>query len=429
MIFRFSLYGFLRNQRYFEPFLILAFLQVGLSFFEIGLLVAFRELCVNVLEIPSGAIADLYGRRRALMLSFAAYVVGFLTFGFSDQFAFFFAAMFCLAVGDAFRTGTHKAMIFTWLRLRGRTAERTKVYGYTRSWSKIGSAVSALIAAAFVLATDSYTLVFFLAAVPYVGNIINFFGYPAELEGDPEAHPRPGQVLVHMRDSLRSAFGAGGLRLLVLESMGFEGIFHAVKDYLQPILLATSVGAASGLAFGGDLSEVQRSALLIGPVYFVLHMLSSAASRNAHRVARAAGGEDGAARWMWGAAVVVFAVILAAGLADVPVVLILAFIALSALQDLWRPVLIARFDEHSNEAQGATVLSIESQARRFATMLLAPLLGLAVDGAQGSGSVGPFWPLGAVGLVAAIAFFVTAARRPSVVAVPELLASEPERPR
>ena len=419
MIFRFSLYGFLRNQRYFEPFLILAFLQVGLSFFEIGLLIAFRELCVNVLEIPSGAIADVYGRRRSLMLSFGAYIVGFLTFGFTDQFALFFAAMFCLAVGDAFRTGTHKAMIFTWLRLQGRSAESTKVYGFTRSWSKIGSAVSALIAAAFVLATDSYTLVFFLAALPYVGNIINFLGYPAELEGEREAHPGPRQVLLHMRDSLRAAVGAGGLRRLVLESMGFEGVFHAVKDYLQPILLAVAVGAASGFAFSDDLSEVQRSALLIGPAYFVLHMLSSAASRNAHRVAAAAGGEDGAARWMWGTAVVLFAVILVAGLIDVPVVLIVAFIALSALQDLWRPVLIARFDEHSSEAQGATVLSIESQARRFATMLLAPPLGLAVDAAQGSSSVGPFWPLGAVGLVAAIAFFVTSARRPARVAVRE----------
>ena len=43
MIFRFSLYGFLKNQRYFEAFLVLAFPDKGLIFFEIGLLVAVRE--------------------------------------------------------------------------------------------------------------------------------------------------------------------------------------------------------------------------------------------------------------------------------------------------------------------------------------------------------------------------------------------------
>ncbi|MFQ5651939.1 MAG: hypothetical protein ACE5IY_18545 [bacterium] len=55
MIFHFSLYGFLKNQKYFEPFLILAFLEKGLSFTLIGMLIGFRGICINLLEIPSGA--------------------------------------------------------------------------------------------------------------------------------------------------------------------------------------------------------------------------------------------------------------------------------------------------------------------------------------------------------------------------------------
>ena len=56
--FRFSLYGFLKNQTYYEPFLILALREKGLSFFAIGLLIGFRELCVNLFEVPSGAVAS-----------------------------------------------------------------------------------------------------------------------------------------------------------------------------------------------------------------------------------------------------------------------------------------------------------------------------------------------------------------------------------
>jgi MFS family permease len=80
MLFRFSLYGLLKNQRYFEPFLILVFLEKGLSFFQIGLLVAFREVAINIFEIPSGAVADLWGRRRAMVVSFCAYIASFLVF-------------------------------------------------------------------------------------------------------------------------------------------------------------------------------------------------------------------------------------------------------------------------------------------------------------------------------------------------------------
>ena len=63
MLRRFSLYSFLKNQKYYEPFLFLAFIDKGLSFFEIGTLIGFRSICINLMEVPSGALADLYGRR------------------------------------------------------------------------------------------------------------------------------------------------------------------------------------------------------------------------------------------------------------------------------------------------------------------------------------------------------------------------------
>ena len=43
MLRRFSLYGFLKNQQYYDYFLLLAFRQMGLSFFLIGVLIAFRQ--------------------------------------------------------------------------------------------------------------------------------------------------------------------------------------------------------------------------------------------------------------------------------------------------------------------------------------------------------------------------------------------------
>jgi MFS family permease len=181
MIRRFSLYGFLKNQRYFEPFIILFFLQQGLSFTQIGILIGFRELFINLVEIPSGAVADLFGRRRSMVLSFIAYIISFIIFGFSSDYWHFFIAMFFFAIGEAFRTGTHKAMIFTWLRLQGRLDEKTRVYGYTRSWSKIGSIVSTILAVLFVLLTNNYSYVFFFAIVPYIIGLLNFLSYPAPL--------------------------------------------------------------------------------------------------------------------------------------------------------------------------------------------------------------------------------------------------------
>ena len=62
--YKFSLYGFLKNLRFFEPFLYLFFLEKGLNFLQIGTLITIREITRNVLEIPAGVLADSFGRRR-----------------------------------------------------------------------------------------------------------------------------------------------------------------------------------------------------------------------------------------------------------------------------------------------------------------------------------------------------------------------------
>ena len=165
---RFALYGFLKNLRLFEPFLILFFLQQGISYFQIGVLYAIREILTNLLEIPSGFLADIYGRKKSMLFSFSAYIVSFLIFTFASGFGFFVIAMFWFACGEAFRSGTHKALILSHLRLTGRLAERLNYYGHTRAASQAGSALNSLLAAALVFYTGNYRYIFLAAVVPYL---------------------------------------------------------------------------------------------------------------------------------------------------------------------------------------------------------------------------------------------------------------------
>lgn len=426
---RFSLYGFLKNQQYYDPFLLLAFRQMGVSYTWYGLLIAFREVMTNIMEIPSGAIADLFGKRKSMILSFAAYIISFGTFGGIglaaaegklSEFAvmpLLFVAMLFFAIGDAFRTGTHKAMIFAWLRLNDRTDERTEVYGYTRSWSKIGSAVSVVLACIFVFLSQNFIYVFFFAIIPYLLNIINFLGYPKDVDSDTRTSASVKEVLDHLRHALRTAARDSDLRRLVAESMGFEGFFKAAKDYLQPILQVVAVMLTAELWSGMELSKEQKSVMLIGPVFVILYLVSALASRKAHLVVKRAGGEDTAARWLWAVMVLVF-LLLAPGLYwRWHALTILGFVLLYTLQNLWRPVLISRFDAHSDAKQGATVLSIESQAKSVATMVIAPVLGFVIDTVKArewsTGKGGEFWPVGVVGGVIALLFFITAKRSPS----------------
>ena len=50
MLVRFCLYGFLKNQQYYDAFLILAFRAKGLSFTEIGLLIRQTDTAVPLYD-------------------------------------------------------------------------------------------------------------------------------------------------------------------------------------------------------------------------------------------------------------------------------------------------------------------------------------------------------------------------------------------
>ena len=375
MLFRFSLYGFLKNQQYYDLFIVLAFREKGLSFTMIGLLWGFREVCVNLMEVPTGAVADVLGRRRSMIVSFLAYIAAFAVFGLCESLWALFAAMFFFSIGEAFRTGTHKAMIFDWLSRQGRSDERTKVYGFTRSWSKMGSAVSAVIAAVLVFTTGKYSYVFLFCIIPYVGNIINFLTYPSYLDGERRAGPNLRHIFGTLWVTLRTALRRRPLRRLLAESMGFEGVFKVTKDYVQPLLKVAALSLPLLIAY----TDLQRTAVLVGAVGLVLYVLSSVASRHAHWFVDKAGGEQAGARLLWALNLAVFAGVCVGISLGLPGVAVAAFVALSILQNFWRPILISRVADHAAASQTATLLSVESQAKSAFAAVFAPLLGLAVD--------------------------------------------------
>lgn len=423
MLRRFSLYGFLKNQQYYDYSLVLAFLAMGLDFATIGLLVGVRAGATAFLEIPTGVLADLTGRRRIMLVSFASYILSFALLGTLGLCAeagrigrpalssLLLLAMLLYAVGDACRSGTHKSMIFAWLRQQGREHERTEVYGYTRSWSKIGSAVSVVIACALIWWTKDFVLVFFFAIGPYLLNMVNVSTYPDAVDEVREQRETLRSILRALWTSVKGAVHRRPLRRVLIESMSFEGIFDVSKDYLQPVLLLASLPLSAQLFAGADLTEAQRSVVLLGPIYATLFVLSAIASRQAHRLVRALGGShDGAARRMWGAMAVIFGVLLWALSSNVAAAAIAGFMALHVVQNLWRPVLMSRLDHVSDGAEGATILSIESQASSLFTLAVAPLLGALVELARDAGSTGPFWPVPAAGLGLAVVFFFLGTR-------------------
>ncbi len=375
MFWRFAAYGFLKNLRLFEPFLILFFREQDLTFFQIGLLYTVREVTTNLLDIPTGVLADTVGRRVTMLLSMLTYILSFAVFTLTSSFYPFAVAMFLYGLGDALRSGTHKALILAYLRTRGWSHLKVEYYGGTRSWSQRGSALNVLLAATLVFFTHTYRWVFALSIVPYVLNLINLATYPAELD---ELVKRGGKRkggtwgILRLFSFVRSP---DYLRALMNSSL-YVGLFKGTKDYLQPVLKALALSLPLFLYASGE----RRTAVVVGIVYGVIYLLNSVASENSYRLKRALKGREGLAMNLTFA--LGSAAVMVAGITfhlSVTWMAVLMFLLLYLVQNLRMPITLSYITGTVSEDKVATALSVESSVRTLYAAALSPVLGFLAD--------------------------------------------------
>ena len=377
---KFQLYGFLKNLRFFDPFLVLFFREMGFSFLQIGVLYSIREISTNLLEIPTGIVADAFGRRKAMLASFSSYIASFLLFYFVPQFWAYALAMVLFAFGETFRSGTHKAMILEHLRLEGLVGCRVAYYGRTRAASQFGSAIASLIAAGIVFYTGQFRVVFLASTVPYLLGLALIATYPQRLDGErASTHAVTARnallsLTEAFRDLLRMIRSPDLLRGL-LNSAVFDATFKSTKDYLQPLLQSLALA----MPILVSLASKQRTAAVVGVLYFAIYAVTSMASAYAGAFARRARSLSAAVNVSFLAGIGLLAAAGAAGWAGWPSIAAGAFLGIYLAQNIRRPVMVGYISDLLSHRAMATGLSVESQLRTLIMAAAAPLLGLAAD--------------------------------------------------
>ncbi len=378
--YKFSLYGFLKNLKFFDPFIILFFREMGLSFLEIGTLFSIREIATNVFEIPTGIIADSFGRRMSMVFSFISYIISFLMFFFFPNFIIYIFAMIIFASGEAFRTGTHKAMILEYLKINNLTKYKVDYYGHTRGWSQFGSAISSLIAAALVFYSGSYKIIFLASIVPYVADLILMLTYPKELDGEIMKEREGGkkkfihQIAATFKDFI-FIFKSKYILKALLNSAFYDGAFKTVKDYLQPILKQYAIMIPIFLY----MEKEKRISIVVGFVYFILFLLTSFSSRNSDRISKRMRSLPTAINvaYLVGMGLIAITGFLIHLNLYIPGIII--FVVFYMLENIKRPMNLGYLSDLISSRVMASGLSGESQLKTVVVAILSPIMGFFAD--------------------------------------------------
>jgi len=276
---KFSWYGFLKNLRFFDAFIILFLIQIGVSYTQIGILYAVREMVSFFMEVPSGMLADQFGRKEALLGSFILYIISFFILYLSSAYYLLLAAFILYGVADAFRSGTHKAMIMEYLTLQHWYDLKIDYYGHTRAWSQRGSAISSLIAGFLVFLEGTYQNIFLYSIFPYLMNFFLVLSYPKELNRNnarrkvikQETIPEFIQKLWQVTRNIKVA-------AIISTSALHSAYLKGVKDFIQPMMATLAIG----LPFLTFIQNPEKKiGLVVGVLYFFIYMLTAFASSKA----------------------------------------------------------------------------------------------------------------------------------------------------
>jgi MFS family permease len=379
--YKFNLYGFLKNLKFFDPFIILFFREMGFTFLEIGTLFSIREIAKNVLEIPTGIIADSFGRRVSMIYAFVSYISSFMIFYFFHLYWAYVIAMLLFAGGEAFRTGTHKAMILEHLKIKNLLDRKVDYYGRTRGWAQIGSAVSSLIAAALVFYTGGYRIVFLASAIPYVFALFLMISYPKELDGTAVLSEKRGafkKAKGRVYSTLRSFAGIfksrGALEALVNSSL-YDGVFKSVKNYLQPVIKSYVLVIPVLYSVEAD----KKVSVAIGGVYFIIFILSGLSAGYSGTITSKLGTDTRAINtyFLTGAFLIIATGVLLIFKFQLPSIII--FVLYYMIHNVKKPVNVGYISEKISGNVMAAGLSVESQLSSVFVAALAPLMGYVVD--------------------------------------------------
>ncbi len=212
----------------------------GLTLTEVGIMEGFFWGVSLLMELPTGAFSDRFGRRLTAILASLVEAFGIVAFALAGSFeALLFAYVFWSG-GIAFRSGNSDAMLYDALRSEGRSAQFSRFQGRTEAIGTISIMAGGVVGAVLAAATN-LQLPIILGAIPSVASAI----VALWIREPPRHAPRRAlSYLGTLSEAIQALRRDAAVRFIILVRVLMATSFVTEFMLLQPFLLRHDVQLA-----------------------------------------------------------------------------------------------------------------------------------------------------------------------------------------
>jgi len=167
----------------FMPIVVLFYKDNGLEMQQVFILQAIYSVAIVVLEIPSGYVADVLGRKVTLLIGSVLGFAGFLSYSFSYGFTGFLIAEIILGFGQSLISGADSALLYDTLLVMDKKGQYIKHEGRMVSVGNFSEAFAGILGGLLAAVNLRYPY--------YAQTIIAFMAVPAAFTLiEPERHKK-----------------------------------------------------------------------------------------------------------------------------------------------------------------------------------------------------------------------------------------------
>jgi MFS family permease len=330
--------------------------QRGLSLSQAALIDVTFFVAAALGEVPTGIVADSFGRKTSLVIGTALMSLSTVAWVFAPTLPLIMLAYICLGIGYTFLSGAEDALFYESLQLTGRAGAYTRLVGRVGA-TMLGALALGSVASGLLAAVD-LTLPFVVAGLSYV----LMFGIVLTFKEPKAEEPSGGQARKPFREILKQSLALMRAR----PALRYPMMYLALVP-LAALILETLFVQPQALALGVPIAGV-------GVVVMALQITNIAGSTWSDRI-RVRVGEG---RILYAAPLVIVAsLILLAALQLFPALLFIAVI--SFVTACLHPILLSRVQNEVSDDLRATLLSMQSLMFTVVAAISQPTLGLIAD--------------------------------------------------
>mgnify|MGYP000976879816 FL=1 len=334
------------------PIIILFFKENGLSLTEIMTLQAAYSLTVALFEVPSGYLADMFGRKSCIVFSTIFSFVGFLFFCFFSGFYYFLVAQILVGFAGSLISGSDSAIIYDTLLQINNKDRYAKIEGRNYAIGNFSEATAGIFGG-FLAVSSIYLPVYAQTAFIFLSIPIAFTLVEPEINNITSSKNSLHSIFILVKSTLVQN---SKLRWLIVYSSAMGVATLSMAWFSQPFFIAI------------DLPLV-----LFGIFWALLNFSSGISSYNSHFFSN---------KFSY-RALIYFSVIMSLsffllGFSIITYGLVFIFI-IYFLRGIVTPILRNEINKITSSNIRATVLSVRSFIIRVSFAILAPILGFIAE--------------------------------------------------